>query len=67
MLYLKIDNSKSYRRILIKFSGYVLPWRRSALSECSCLVCIRQMLGASVSIDLVLTKVLKGFRHNHCR
>ena len=22
--------------ILMKFSGYVLPWRRSALSECSC-------------------------------
>ena len=30
-------NLKSYGLILMKFSGYVLPWRRSALSECSCL------------------------------
>ena len=29
------DNSKTYGRILMKFSGYVLPCRRSALCECS--------------------------------
>ena len=44
------DNSKTYGRILMKFSGYVLPWRRSELAECQGVISIKQL-----SFNLITT------------
>ena len=44
----------------MKFSGYVLPWWRSVLSECSCCYCFNYYTYTSLAefVDTVFKKVL---------